>query len=471
MANPPTLTDRTGMGGIIAIDGFEYQRWDAICRIPAWIKNRAFEGVTIEGLEDVEARFFSPHSAHGHVIERYQAKSGSLTPSQITEVFENFKLYEESFPGTSLLQTLVTPALPPTLSWIGSHAGRIKRAERFYQPFTEIMDLSEIAFQHKLEGAFPGDLGSFVAKRANLFLRSFEGESAAASTFFEALGTAYPNVALDYRSATALFGDLNALLRHVGQMIDRKSIEAILGKHLNFGDSFARAVPVRILSEASDNSSDYIDIDASAFSDGSNPNSDAAAWEADLQKPLLRTANWLRTNGHSRLEASGRFRLSTAFLLGNAFRSSSGFDIEVPVRDGIWKTDDHPEASGAYSEWEVLRPEELLDDRLVASVGILRDPKPHVLQHMNVSNSRNVLSLRLPNAITSGVEAQAAVQFVKQSISSSCSNLKASEIYLFFAGPAAFAVALGHRWNGMPRTQLFEFVSASSAYVPTAQVA
>ena len=45
--------------------------------------------------------------------------------------------------------------------------------------------------------------------------------------------------------------------------------------------------------------------------------------------------------------------------------------------------------------------------------------------------------------------------------------LGAQRIDLYFAGPAAFAVALGHRWNALPPTQVHEFVATERRYVPT----
>ena len=77
--NPPALTDARGMGGVIAQDGFSYQLWDGLARLPAWLANPAFEEMIFEGLEDLEARFIAPKAPpRFRVLERFQAKSGSL---------------------------------------------------------------------------------------------------------------------------------------------------------------------------------------------------------------------------------------------------------------------------------------------------------------------------------------------------------------------------------------------------------
>ena len=40
---PPVLTDAVGMGGVIAQEGFDYQLWDGLARLPGWLANPTFE--------------------------------------------------------------------------------------------------------------------------------------------------------------------------------------------------------------------------------------------------------------------------------------------------------------------------------------------------------------------------------------------------------------------------------------------
>ena len=85
-SNTPTLTDARGMGGVVAQDGFDYQLWDGLARLPAWLSNPAFEQIMFEGLEDLEARFFAPQAPRERLLERFQAKSGSLQPADVRAV-------------------------------------------------------------------------------------------------------------------------------------------------------------------------------------------------------------------------------------------------------------------------------------------------------------------------------------------------------------------------------------------------
>src|SRR6266446_2038536 len=94
----PTLTEAKGMGGVIAQEGFDYQLWEGLVRLPAWLHNPAFEGMIFEGLEDLEARFFAPHAPRHQLLERFQAKSGALTRGDLIEVFESFRRFTTAYP-------------------------------------------------------------------------------------------------------------------------------------------------------------------------------------------------------------------------------------------------------------------------------------------------------------------------------------------------------------------------------------
>lgn len=65
---------------------------------------------------------------------------------------------------------------------------------------------------------------------------------------------------------------------------------------------------------------------------------------------------------------------------------------------------------------------------------------------------------------------QASIRTVKAAISEAVARLRPVKIDLCYVGPAAFAVALGHRWNALPPTQLYEFVAADGNYNPTALI-
>jgi hypothetical protein len=80
--------------------------------------------------------------------------------------------------------------------------------------------------------------------------------------------------------------------------------------------------------------------------------------------------------------------------------------------------------------------------------------------------SQLVLALYLEEVIPSAKSAQAAVSTIKRIVDSTVARLCPRGIQLYFAGPAALAVALGYRWNAMAPTQLHEFIIPERSYAP-----
>jgi hypothetical protein len=106
-------------------------------------------------------------------------------------------------------------------------------------------------------------------------------------------------------------------------------------------------------------------------------------------------------------------------------------------------------------------------DRLAVSVGVIRCPAIDLLERRAVPRA-SLLGLHLQGPVTSARAAEAGAATVKAAVASATAALRPQRIDLYIAGPAAFAVALGHRWNAMPPTQLHEFVAADQRYVATA---
>src|SRR5262249_32555523 len=94
----PALTDAKAMGGLIAQDGFDYQLWCGLARLPGWLRDPTFEGLMFEGLEDFEARFFAPHAPRRYLLDRFQAKSAQLARAEVVNVLESFAAFETSHP-------------------------------------------------------------------------------------------------------------------------------------------------------------------------------------------------------------------------------------------------------------------------------------------------------------------------------------------------------------------------------------
>ncbi len=466
----PALTDAKGMGGVVAQGGFEYQIWDGLARLPAWLANPSFEQVIFEGLEDLEARFFAPQAPRGRLLERYQAKSGSLSPAEVREVMNSFLQFENAYPRAARIQTLVTPQLPPTLSWLGRDPARVRRARPFYAPFADVAAESNAVLIERLVKTYGDTLGPFVADSVEISERVLPDRDTAVQAFGIALSRAFPALEVSHSRVRGAFDELSGMAHlSIGKPLGRanliRAIESAIIQPLPIPLRF----PLHIRSDRNESDETALEIDASDFSGGSSDYPHPERWQEGLIKPLDMTARWLRSNDVSRVALSGSYRLTTAIALGWSLRSASGFELDIPTRDGPWMTDDRPNADDPLPTWRIVEPSALHVEQLVVSIGVLRDPAADIAQTAGIPSGA-VLSAHLADPLISGRAAQASVALIKRAVDAAAARLRPKSILLFMAAPAAFAVALGHRWNAMPATQLHEFLTAERRYIPTARL-
>lgn len=463
----PTLTGPEAMGGIRAQDGFDYQEWDALLRLPSWLRNPAFEGFCLESLEDCEARFFAPQSPNCHVIDRFQAKSGALDAGDLKKVFSAFRNFAEANPATARSHVLVTPGLPPKLAWIAHDTMRVRRARPFYAPFTTVLAASNDQLVHDLGGAFGQELGAFIAGEVDIEVRPQLDRRTTEAFFAAEFVRCFAGEGQRVLTLSSVFAALLDLVsRSRGTFLTRRVLlDCISVAGASELVPQSQHLPIHIRSDRSGESHNAVDIDASAFSAVGAKLPGAIEWRSSIVEPLLRTAAWASKQSYRRIALTGMYRLSTAFAVGACFRSASGFEIDIPTKDGQWPTDAHPPPTAVGLPWVVTQPQGLHGDRLLVAIGVLRNPAPQMLASRGLAEREDeLLVARLDRALTSASEVQSCVRALKSAVSEAVERLRPARIDLCYAGPAAFAVALGHRWNGLPPTQLYEFDTAEGRY-------
>ena len=466
---PPSLIDARGMGGVFAQGGFDYQLWYGLLRLPAWLANPGFEEMIFEGLEDLEARFFAPHAPRHRLLERFQAKSGDLSPATVRGVLESFRDFETKYPQAARVQTLVISRLPSKLSWLSRDPARVRNARPFYAPFPDVASASDEQLRKRLVSEFGEDVGGYVAGSVEVHERNLPDRDAAVSSFGGEIERAFSTDS-SHRCIRAAFERLETLSRRSnGIPLGRAQLVAAIKDGLGRPLPFPAAFPLHVRSDRNEANPAALEIDASGFSGVRTPFPPPETWARDLAAPLDRTACWLRSHGFTRVALDGSYRLTTAMILGWSLRSAVGFELDVPTRDGAWRTDSRPAPGYTAPEWHVRRPATLHHDQLVVALGILRDPSETLWETAGVPIDR-VLRLHLPEPIVSAQMAQASASVVKRAVDDAVARFHPRGLHLYMASPAAFAVVLGHRWNALPRTQLHEFLPAEARYVKTAVI-
>ncbi len=463
---PPVLTDRRGMGGVNAQDGFDYQICDGLLRVPAWLLRQSFEGIIFEGLEDLEARFFPAHAPKGHFVDRFQAKLSELSKAELSAVFESFMAFDEHHPQIARIHTLVTPSLPAKFRWLSRDFKRVRDARPFYDPFPQVLASTADATRANLGAEFGQTLGDFIARSVEFSTRSIAADRTTAESWFASEMTrAFPHLDV---SAKRLHGSFAHLLDLVtatrGQMVTRAQIITSIEDGLATSLALPGDLQLHVRSDRTSPETEALEIDASPFCGGGRGVPHADDWQRHLVAPLTNAARWAYRSGYRRVRISGQFRLSPAFVVGWAFRSSTGFELDVPTKTGDWNTDAHPPAATTTNPWQVTQPTAHSDDRLIVAICVVRDGTPAVRAFYNVSDDSSLLVLRAADGVPNAVEAQRLVQSAKTTVLDAVTRFNAKRMDMFFLGPAALAIALGHRWNAMPPTRMHEYDPATHQY-------
>lgn len=464
MSQAPTLTSQAGAGGIVALDGFDYQFHYGVVRIAEWLADPTFEGVMFEALEDLEARFFAPQTKPRHQLVRIQAKSGDMDRAKILAVFENFVTFEEHYPKIAKRFELVTPQFPPKMAWIARDLERVRFAGPFYAPFREVREASDSEVRDQLVSDLGKAAGALVFERGEVAFVPAINAQGFYGMFVEALAKTYPDVV----PKRAAFDDLVTLARDSKKtFLTRAKILTALEAGLKTALDPIPAVLHMEGDRPGAANAAAVRIDA-AFLSGAGRFSEAEVWAEDLVEPLQALKAWWQGRGCRRISVEGSYRLTTAFAIGATFNAGAGLDLDIETRDGVWRTDDHASATTIAPTWATRSAAATAEGVLTVVVGVLRDPLETLVAKGH--DLGTIAHAFLDEAVTSGQQMQAIVASLKRFIAGEVTRLAASRVDLYFIGPAALALALGHRWNAVASVQLFEFDAATGAYFPTARL-
>lgn len=143
--------------------------------------------------------------------------------------------------------------------------------------------------------------------------------------------------------------------------------------------------------------------------------------------------------------------------MASALQSDSTLKSRRATARGPQTISSVQEASG----WSLAQAAELDGAALVVSIGVIRHPSEDLIAG-GIAASK-VLNAFTQTPITNSKAAQLGVG-LKSAVDKASARLRPERIDLYYAEPAAFAVALGHGWNALPPTSLFEFDSVRRSY-------
>lgn len=166
------------------------------------------------------------------------------------------------------------------------------------------------------------------------------------------------------------------------------------------------------------------------------------------------------------IAVTGSLRLAPAFLLGTSFRMVTGTDLAVSQRGQLWSTNEPYEAP-----LQPLLEEILLDlgNDLAVAVAVAADLAPDVEHFIREQNlpAKRLLILRPPggtndHSVPDTATANALATGMRDAVRRACRET--DKIHLFLASPMGLALMLGHRWNRLRTTTVYEDLNRNPVY-------
>ncbi|MEU3571255.1 SAVED domain-containing protein [Kitasatospora sp. NPDC036755] len=183
-----------------------------------------------------------------------------------------------------------------------------------------------------------------------------------------------------------------------------------------------------------------------------------ATWQ-ELQHDIEAAPSHLPP-GTQAVALTGTVRLAPAFLAGAAFRMVTGTDVAVRQRGQVWCSTQAATAQTPDCAEHVFGQ----GNDLAVAIAVATDPTDDVMDYLREA-SLPVARLLVyrpatgsgDNSVPDGRAAAALALGIRDHLRRTCRRYQsAGRIHLFQACPMGLAVLMGHRWNGLRPTTIYE---------------
>jgi hypothetical protein len=194
---------------------------------------------------------------------------------------------------------------------------------------------------------------------------------------------------------------------------------------------------------------------------------DPSAWNGSLLPQLRAEIERIRAD-YERVAVRGEARLPIWFAVGSELSEVSGAVVSTVQNGDVWASDASPALSPELVVTDVRRFEGGGED-LAISIAIADDPTADANAYVDreVPSVGCAVTITLatgPNSrsIRDGAEAVALARRIRDEIRSLVRANRPPRLHLFLAAPHGLALILGHLWDRLPPTQLYEDLTGSA---------
>lgn len=199
------------------------------------------------------------------------------------------------------------------------------------------------------------------------------------------------------------------------------------------------------------------------------PRDPASWWEMD--RDITQAAATLENEGWRSTVVRGAFRQATFFQVGAALPDTRGHELRYVQNQQLWSTDS-PKAS--IDQPDLARTPIGAGSDLAVAVGVATNPTTAVVAYLRsagtpVDGLLTVQPAAGPDdrAVANAGQAVAYAQQIRDRVRQELDLHPAAErVHLFLAGPGGLALLLGHRWNRLRPTVVYEHLGPGRGYTP-----
>jgi hypothetical protein len=200
---------------------------------------------------------------------------------------------------------------------------------------------------------------------------------------------------------------------------------------------------------------------------------DPSDWSSVISPKLRAAARELEAYRTRRVHVTGSLRLPLWFAVGRELPDVRTWVLSLDQHNDEWITSATPQVG--------VKPKLLSDidvgqgSELAVAIGLTTNPTDVVHKYLQRSNVPVAKLIVIGpdgdlghDSVQSNGWLTAWVRQAREKARSEVQRIEARHVHLFMSAPASLALMLGHQWNVMPSTTLYEFDRVS--YFPTITV-
>lgn len=259
----------------------------------------------------------------------------------------------------------------------------------------------------------------------------------------------------------------------VSEVVEERKLRATEPRATVLIQAIDRDVYPELATVALDWVADFVGDDPRARREPTDP----AAWGSRFAPELADAERAVAAQGYREVRLAGAFRLATGIFAGTTFSDTRNYQVLIPGRsgDGTWTGD--IASYGARREAGVTCRRRTIGDgdELAIGLSISGDLESAVVKYLATAHLpiREVAHLTVPGLGTDALSDGDAVRgWVAEArdLLRRLSEEGWSRFHVFMYGPITAAVLLGHSWNRMPPTQLWDDCGPGRGYVQAFEI-